>query len=158
MIGLRKILIHLQLSSEIQAGSSCLITLVCRKPRLPLSLKIPKETSAFVRDDMIQLLGALPPELVRSVTLDQGMEFAKHTEISAALGDISFFHRLTRHGCTVQTRTSTVLSGNTVPNLLTWSLSLLRSSPLLPTKSIFDYANASNGDLPLKSSLVNCRI
>ena len=50
-----------------------------------MSLKIPKKTSAHVRDGIIQLLGALPPELVRSVTPDRGKEFAKHDEISAAL-------------------------------------------------------------------------
>jgi len=74
-----------------KTGSSCLITLTCRKSRLLLSLKIPKKTSAHVRDGMIQLLGALPPELVRSVTPDRGKEFAKHFEISAALHDVPFY-------------------------------------------------------------------
>ncbi len=74
-----------------KTGSSCLLTLTCRKSRMLLSLKIPKKTSAYVRDGIIQLLGALPPELVRSITPDRGKEFAKHTEISAVLNDVPFF-------------------------------------------------------------------
>ena len=74
-----------------KTGSSCLITLTCRKSRLLLSLKIPKKTSVHVRDGMIRLLSALPPELVRSITPDRGKEFAMHTEISAALNDVPFF-------------------------------------------------------------------
>lgn len=74
-----------------KTGSSCLITLTCRKSRMLLTLKIPKKTSAHVRDGMIQLLRALPPELVRSVTPDRGMEFAKHAEISAALNAVPFY-------------------------------------------------------------------
>lgn len=35
-----------------KTGSSCLITLACRKSRLLLSLKIPKKTSVHVRDGM----------------------------------------------------------------------------------------------------------
>ena len=74
-----------------KTGSSCLITLTCRKSRLLLSLKIPRKTSAHVRDGMIRLLGELPPELVRSITPDRGKEFAKHDEISAALNNVPFF-------------------------------------------------------------------
>ncbi|HJD97758.1 IS30 family transposase [Mailhella massiliensis] len=61
------------------------------KSRLLLSLKIPRKTSAHVRDGMIRLLSELPPELVRSVTPDRGKEFAKHDEISAALNNVPFF-------------------------------------------------------------------
>lgn len=43
-----------------------------------------------VRVVMIQLLGALPPELVRPITRDRGKEFAKHDEISTALNDGPF--------------------------------------------------------------------
>lgn len=63
---------------------------VLRLARL-LSLKIPRKTSAHVRDGMIRLLSELPPELVRSVTPDRGKEFAKHDEISAALNNVPFF-------------------------------------------------------------------
>ena len=41
-----------------------------------------------VRDGMIRLLGAIPPELVRSVTPDRGKEFDKHDEISVALNNV----------------------------------------------------------------------
>ena len=74
-----------------KTGSSCLITLTCRKARFLLSLKIPKKNSSFVHDGMIQLLGSLPPELVRSITPDRGKEFSKHAEISKALNDVSFY-------------------------------------------------------------------
>ncbi len=74
-----------------KTGSSCLITLTYRKSRLLLFLKIPKKTSVHVRDGLIRLLSAQPPELVRSITPDRGKEFAKHTEISTALNDVPFF-------------------------------------------------------------------
>lgn len=140
-----------------KTGSSCLITLACRKFRLLLSLKIPKKTSAHVRDGMIQLLSALPADLVRSVTPDRGMEFAKHVEISAALNDVPFFFPLlTRPGCAALMRTRMALSGSIAPSLLTWSHSILLSSPLLHTRSIFVPANVSAGDLLLKSSSISC--
>ena len=68
-----------------------LITLTCRKSRILLSLKIPKKTSEHVRNGIIHLLGSLPPERVRSITPDRGKEFAKHVEISAALGGVPFY-------------------------------------------------------------------
>ena len=74
-----------------KTGSSCLLTLTCRKTRLLLAAKLPKKTSEYVRDGMIRLLGHLPPHLVRSVTPDRGKEFAKHEEITAALHDLPFF-------------------------------------------------------------------
>ena len=75
-----------------QTGSSCLITLTCRKSRLLLSLRIPGKISAHVRDGMIRLLGALPPEPVRPVTPDRGKECAqKNDGISAALNNVPFF-------------------------------------------------------------------
>lgn len=47
-----------------------------------------------MRDGMIQLLSVFLPELVRSVTPDRGMEFAKHAEISAALNNVPFYFLL----------------------------------------------------------------
>jgi len=124
-----------------KTGSSCLITLACSKSRLLLSLKIPKKTSAHVRDGMIQLLSALPPELVRSVTPDRDMEFAKHAEISTALNDVPFFfpppHSPRMRGTNENTN-------GLIREYCT--LSILLSSPPLPTRSVFVPANVSAGD------------
>ena len=74
-----------------QTGSSCLITLTCRKSRLLLSLRIPGKISAHVRDGMIRLLGALPPEPVRPVTPDRGKECAQKRRNLRCTEQRSFF-------------------------------------------------------------------
>lgn len=72
-------------------NSSCLVTLTCRHAHLLPKKLIPQKNAEYVRDAIIQLPGALPPELVRSITPDRGKEFARHKEISEALGGIPFY-------------------------------------------------------------------
>ena len=79
-----------------KTGSSCLMTLTCRKSRLLLSLKIPRKTSAHVRDGRICLLGALSPEPVRSITPDRGKEFAKKRRNLRCAGQRPFFSSASR--------------------------------------------------------------
>ena len=114
-----------------KTGSSCLMTLTCRKSGLLLSLKIPRKTSAHVRDDMIRLLGALPPEPVRSITPDRGKEFANNDGISAAL-DNDPFSFPPPHA--VRTRAPMGSFTNTAPNPPTWNASIPLSSPPLPAR------------------------
>ena len=140
-----------------KTGSSCLITLACRKSRLLLSLKIPKKTSAHVRDGMIQLLSALPADLVRSVTpvaVWSLQSMLKSPRLSMMFRSSS--RLLTRPGCAALMRTRMALSGSIAPRLLTWSHSILLSSPLLHTRSIFVPANVSARDLLLISFSICC--
>jgi IS30 family transposase len=44
-----------------------------------------------VRDTVVAALGALPPELRRTLAWDQGSEMARHTEIAAALGTTGIY-------------------------------------------------------------------
>lgn len=226
-----------------KTGSSCLITLTCRKSRQLLSLKIPRKTSTLVHDGMIPLLRMsnrrtvmwrCQPRSIRvmkvlSCSLEQrlvGFDGSKRnltnslgrqpenlflvkrcmygadsiicwstTAIratlwfgtvkrpsllchlnrcvlllrSAAWSSLSMLKYLLRlaislssfllptlHGCAARMRIPTVLSRSIVPSLLTVIHSILRFSLLLPTGLIFERANVSDGDLPLKSFLINC--
>lgn len=74
-----------------KTGSSCLITLTDRCSRFLLTKRIPKKTSKYVRDGMIELLQDIPSIKLKSITPDRGMEFTLHAEITAALDGIPFF-------------------------------------------------------------------
>ena len=75
-------------------GGACLVTLVDRKSRFLLSSKAKKKDSLSVKDTMISCLVGQP---CHSITPDQGMEFAKHAEISLALEKVKFYFPLPHH-------------------------------------------------------------
>ena len=71
---------------------SAIGTLVERTSRLTILLHIPgRHTAEAVRDAVIAALSALPPQLRRSLTWDQGKEMALHREITQALGMPVYF-------------------------------------------------------------------
>ena len=72
-------------------GSSCMITLTDRKSRFLLLRKVAKKNSALVRDGIVELLSQLPQDKVASITPDQGKEFARHAEVTEALGGVPFY-------------------------------------------------------------------
>lgn len=74
-----------------KTGKSCIITLTDRKSRFLLVKHIPKKKAEFVKNGIIELLGSLPKETVRSVTPDRGKEFAHHAEVTAELNDLQFY-------------------------------------------------------------------
>ncbi len=69
-------------------GTGGLVTVVDRKARLLLAAKIEDRTAAAVQFALIRLLDGLE---CRSLTTDNGKEFARHREISAALGAPVYF-------------------------------------------------------------------
>ena len=69
-------------------GTGGLLTVVDRKARLLLAAKIEDRTAAAVQVALIRLLDGLE---CRSLTTDNGKEFARHREISAAQGAPVYF-------------------------------------------------------------------
>jgi len=66
-------------------GGSALVSLRCRKSRKVLLAKVRNTKSTTVERAVCRLLHPLPPELRRTTTFDNGMEFATHTRISKKL-------------------------------------------------------------------------
>lgn len=68
-----------------------LVTLVERKSGYLLAGKVPHLRARLVRHEVESLLVAAPPELRRTLTLDNGKEFAEHERLSEHLGlDVYF--------------------------------------------------------------------
>ena len=59
-------------------------------PGSSLRLRPPGKASAPIADAMVQVLGQLPPQWRRTVTFDNGTEFARHHKLHA-LGIETFF-------------------------------------------------------------------
>jgi IS30 family transposase len=73
-------------------GRSAVGTQVERSSRYTILLHLPgRHTSDAVRDAVIDALRALPQQLRRSLTWDQGSEMALHAEIAEALGMPVYF-------------------------------------------------------------------
>jgi IS30 family transposase len=68
-------------------NASAIVTLVERTTRFTLLGHLPdaRHDSATVRDAVVEVLGAVPAHLRRTLTWDQGKEMARHAEIAAAL-------------------------------------------------------------------------
>ena len=69
-------------------GAGGLLTVVDRRTHLLLAAKIEDRTAAAVQVALIRLLDGLE---CRSLTTDNGKEFARHREISAAQGAPVYF-------------------------------------------------------------------
>ena len=82
-------------------GTGGLVTVVDRKARLLLAAKIEDRTAAAVQVALIRLPDGLE---CRSLTTDNGKEFARHREISATLGAPVYFAHPHSPGSGVQTR------------------------------------------------------
>ena len=61
-----------------------------RHSRMLIALRPPGKASAPIADAMSQALGQLPPNWRRTVTFDNGTEFARHHQLHA-LGVETFF-------------------------------------------------------------------
>ena len=72
-------------------GTGAIVTLVDRKSRMLYAAKVERATAEAVAEAMIQMLGALPPELRRTVTCDRGSEFALFAKVEEILGDTLFY-------------------------------------------------------------------
>lgn len=74
-------------------NASAIVTLVERTTRFTVLGHLPgaRHDAATVRDCLITVLGAMPPQLRRTLTWDQGKEMARHLEITDALGSTRVF-------------------------------------------------------------------
>jgi IS30 family transposase len=74
-------------------GRSAIGTLVDRASRFTILVHVPgsRHTAEVVRDALVASLAALPPELRRSLTWDQGKEMSQHAQISQTLEMPVFF-------------------------------------------------------------------
>ena len=71
--------------------ASVIGTLVERQTRLIRLLRLPSRDSDSLREAITTAVTDLPPTLVRSITWDQGIEMARHTDITADLGAPVYF-------------------------------------------------------------------
>ena len=69
-----------------RSGSGHFVTLVERKTRYTLVGHVPGKESRGVMRKMLEMLSALPSGLLRSLTLDNGKEFAAHKALTEATG------------------------------------------------------------------------
>lgn len=73
---------------------ACLVTMVDRKSRFLCGGKAQNKEAGYVNQVMILKLSGMP---LRSITPDRGHEFAKHREVSKALGNVPFYFPLPHH-------------------------------------------------------------
>ena len=66
------------------AGNSHVVTLVERRSRFCMLMKVPGKDTATVVAALIQHVGQLPAELRRSLTWDRGLEMAQHKTFTMA--------------------------------------------------------------------------
>lgn len=74
-------------------GTGFLVTLVERKSRLVLIAKVADKRASTVGAAMVSLMEGLPSMLKRTMTLDNGKEFADFAATDAALSTRTFFAR-----------------------------------------------------------------
>lgn len=83
---------HLEADTVLgKAGGSCLLTLVDRRSRFLIAVKLPRRSAACVRDALLAVIRSLPDGYVKTITPDRGKEFAKHAEVTEATGVEFYF-------------------------------------------------------------------
>lgn len=83
---------HMELDTvHGRRGGACLLTLVDRRSRFLIVVKLPKCSADCVRDALLAVIRSLPAGFVKSFTPDRGKEFAKHAEVTAATGVEFYF-------------------------------------------------------------------
>ena len=71
-------------------GGEVLVTLVERKSRLTVAVKVANRTAEVVRDAIVQGLSSIK-HLVKTITYDNGKEFALHQDIDRELNCQGYF-------------------------------------------------------------------
>lgn len=116
----------------------CFVTLVERKSRLYLAIKVSDRSARSVTPAIISALKEFPSELVKTITFDRGKEFSGYEEIEEALDCKTYF---CDPYCSWQKGTNENTNG------------LLRE--FYPKG--MDLSNVSDSDLQEKISLLNSR-
>jgi len=75
----------------IRKSRYCFVTLAERKSRFYVAILVEDRTTKNVTPAIIEALGNLPSELVKTITFDSGKEFAEYEKIVAALGCKAYF-------------------------------------------------------------------
>ena len=68
-----------------------LVTLVERQTRLTLASGLPSKTAEATATKLTDIFSALPEPARRSITFDNGSEFAHHQKLERELGMLTFF-------------------------------------------------------------------
>ena len=88
----RKVIGHWEADTLLgKVNSVCLVTITDRRSRYLLAGKIDKKWSELLANKMISMFSGIPKDYLKTVTPDRGKEFAKHKEVTAALGGIQFY-------------------------------------------------------------------
>lgn len=82
----RKSLRHLE--GDLVSGSknTHIATLVDRKSRFTIILKLAGKDAKSVHSELVKLFKKMPPEYRKSLTWDRGMELAKHADLTQEVG------------------------------------------------------------------------
>jgi IS30 family transposase len=105
-------------------------TLVERSTRFVLLLHLPGGRDAhLVEQAMRQAITALPGELARTITWDQGKEMSYRADFTIATGIRSTSATPTSHGSADRTRTPTACCASTCPKAPTWRCTPPQNSP-----------------------------
>lgn len=72
-------------------SSTCFVTLVERKSRFYIAIKVPNRKEEHVTPAIIKALSLFPKELVKTITFDRGKEFAGYEKIEKELGCNTYF-------------------------------------------------------------------
>ena len=105
-----------------------------------------------VRDAIATTITALPGQLRRTLTWDQGKEMARHAQLTADTGVPSTSAIRTAPGSAAPTRTPTACCASTSPRAPTWPAGALMSSAPSPPRSTAGHAKHSAGKHPPRPS------
>ncbi len=87
----RKTIGHWEGDLVTGSGNTHIATLVDRKTRFTLILKLVGKDAESVNMALINAFNQLPPSMKKSLTWDRGMELAKHAELTQATGMPIYF-------------------------------------------------------------------
>ena len=120
-----------------RAGHEAVVlTLLEKKTENYLAIRIPGKTSKAVMDAMAALraeYGQHFPQVFKTITVDNGSEFAGFVQTEAWGSKVFFAHPYTPHGSAPRTSGTTVCSGRSSPRASPLSCSPMRTSLQLLT-------------------------
>ena len=98
-----------------------LLTLCERKTRFTFTAPLPSKQAETTDDALREILGSLPQPARRSVTFDNGSEFALHENLNAELATQTYFCDPIPLGSAAPSKTPTASSAATCPEKPTFT-------------------------------------